>query len=77
MTPLIRFALGLVAGGLAVKTLRNTLLKDKGMHHPTDTSPDGSPAGAQDSPPEMGEQRASTPAKKRSKPAASRTKTSA
>lgn len=60
MTPLIRFALGLVVGGLAVKTLRNTVFQDKTTRHPSDTSPDSSPAAA----------------KKRSQAAASRTKTS-
>lgn len=76
MTPLIRFALGLVAGGLAVKTLRNTVFKDQGMHRRADASPDSPPATANDAPPATDEARAPTPAKKRSKPAASSTKTS-
>lgn len=76
MTPLIRFALGLVAGGLAVKTLRNTVFQGNTPLHPSDASPDSSPAAAQHSPPEMDAKRAGTPSKKRSKPAAPRTKTS-
>lgn len=78
MTPLIRFALGLVAGGLAVKTFRNTVLKDKGMHRPSDASPVSAPAATNDSPVSASDKkRATTPAKKRNKPAAASTKTSA
>lgn len=76
MTPLIRFALGLVVGGLAVKTLRNTVFQDKTTRHPSDTSPDSSPAAANDAPPAKDKKRTSTAAKKRSQAAASRTKTS-
>lgn len=79
MTPLIRFALGLVAGGLAVKTLRNTVFKDKGTQRSSDAYPESAPApaAANDSPaPAADENRVATPAKKRRKPAVSRTKTS-
>lgn len=75
MTPLIRFALGLAAGGLAVRTLRNTVFQDRAAHGPSDAPPDSRPAAAEDAPPAMDEKRAATPARKRGRTSASRNKT--
>ena len=88
MTPLIRFAAGLVLGGLAVKTLRSTVFQVKTPPQPSDaspdtspgtvpdTSPDTSPADTPGSSPALGRKRAAMPARKRGKAATTRHKTS-